>query len=68
VRRRAPTAAAAGVFMADMPSLAQATRVYDEYLQQVSTTGTGQLRYYAVSVIGPRNTIDKMVSKLALLT
>lgn len=36
-------AAAAGVLVANMPSLAQATRVHDEYLEQVSTTGTGQL-------------------------
>jgi hypothetical protein len=57
----------AGVFVADMPSLAQSTRVYDEYLEQVSTTDTDELEYYAVSVIGPRNTIDKMVRKLALL-
>lgn len=60
--------AAAGVLVANMPSLAQATRVHDEYLEQVSTTGTGQLSYYAVSVVGPRNTIDKMAGKLALLT
>jgi hypothetical protein len=46
-------AAAAGVLVANMPSLAQATRVHDEYLEQVSTTGTGQLSYYAVSVVGP---------------
>lgn len=57
----------AGVFVAGMPSLAQSTRVYDEYLEQVSTTDTDELEYYAVSVIGPRNTIDKMVRKLALL-
>ncbi len=66
IRRKA--VATAGVFVADMPSVAQNTRVYDEYLEQVSTTGTDQLSYYAVSVIGPRNTIDKMVRKLALLT
>jgi hypothetical protein len=65
IRRKAVTTA--GVFVADMPSVAQSTRVYDEYLEQVSTTDTDQLSYYAVSVIGPRNTIDKMVRKLALL-
>jgi hypothetical protein len=35
-------------------SLAQSTRVYDEYLEQVSVTGTDELEYYAVSVPGPR--------------
>lgn len=53
---------------ADPLGQAQDTRVYDEYLQQVSTTGTDQLRYHAVSVIVPRSTIDKMVRKLALLS
>lgn len=66
IRRKAVTTA--GVFVADMPGVAQSTRVYDEYIEQVSTTDTDQLSYYAVSVIGPRNTIDKMVRKLALLT
>jgi len=65
---RSKAVATAGVFVADMPSAAQSTRVYDEYLEQVSTTGTDQLSYCAVSVTGPRNTVDKMVRKLALLT
>jgi hypothetical protein len=64
---RSRAVATAGVFVADMPSVAQSTRIYDEYLEQVSTADTERLNYYAVSVIGPRNTIDKMVRKLALL-
>ncbi|GII51733.1 hypothetical protein Pth03_01220 [Planotetraspora thailandica] len=62
---RARADAAEGVFVADMPDLAQATRVYDEYLEQVSASA--ELGYYAVSVIGPRKTVDGIVRKLSLL-
>ena len=65
VRRRA--AAAEGVFVADMPEAAQSTRVYAEYLAQVGTTSTEDLRYLAVSVVGPRNRVDKLVGRLPLL-
>lgn len=64
---RAKATEAEGVLMADMPSLAQSTRVYDEYLAQMSTADTDELSYYALSIIGPRNKIDKIVRKLALL-
>jgi hypothetical protein len=48
-----------------MPSIAQSVRVYDEYVEQLSRTdGVG---YYAVSLIGPRNKVDKIVRKLPLL-
>ena len=62
---RAKAAASLGVFVADMPAAAQHTRVYDEYLAEVATTGTPT--YYAVSIVGPRNRVDKIVGKLPLL-
>ncbi|SEP71741.1 DUF2000 domain-containing protein [Microlunatus flavus] len=65
VRRKA--AAAEGVFVADMPEAAQSTRVYAEYLDQVGTTAAEDLRYLAVSVVGPRNRVDKLVGRLPLL-
>ncbi|HEX3813825.1 MAG TPA: DUF2000 domain-containing protein [Mycobacteriales bacterium] len=62
---RARAVGAEEVFVADMPSQAQSTRVYDEYLQQVSAAT--EISYYAVSLVGPRNRIDKLAKKLSLL-
>lgn len=62
---RVRAAESIGVFVADMPVNAQHTRVYDEYLQQVESAD--ELVYYAISLVGPRNRIDKLVKKLALL-
>jgi hypothetical protein len=56
-----------GVFVADMPRQAQTTRIYDEYLHELSQAEQGQIVYYAVGVIGPRNRVDKLVKKLSLL-
>jgi len=64
---RAKAAASEGVFVADMPAAAQLTRVYDEYLETVAGTASDALPYYAVSVVGPRNRVDKIVGRLALL-
>ena len=50
-----------------MPSLAQSTRVYDEYLGQMVGTRGDEIIYHALSIVGPRNKIDKMVRKLPLL-
>ena len=56
-----------GVFVADMPVQGQATRVYDEYLRQVGETPGAVLAYHAISLVGPRNRIDKLVHRLGLL-
>jgi len=64
---RARAVARADVFVADMPSHAQRTRVYDEYLEHLSQTGDDQITYSAVSIVGPRNAVDKLVKKLPLL-
>jgi len=55
------------VYVADMPAYAQSTRVYDEYLEQLARTSHEELRYYAISIVGPRNRVDKLVKKLSLL-
>ena len=70
------------VFLADMPHAAQTTRVYDEYLSQLSSLTAGPsnpanpagpgnpesaLDYHAISLVGPRKRIDKLIGRLALL-
>jgi hypothetical protein len=55
-------------FVADMPAAAQQTRVYTEYLAAVGTAPAAELDYYAVSIVGPRNPVDKIVGKLSLLS
>jgi hypothetical protein len=63
---RAKAAKSLGVFVADVPVAAQTTRVYDEYLSTVGETKPDDLTYYAVSLVGPRNRIDKIVHGLKL--
>jgi hypothetical protein len=64
---RAKAAAHEGTFVADMPAAAQHTRVYDEYLESVNATTADGISYYAVSIVGPRNRVDKIVGRLPLL-
>jgi hypothetical protein len=65
IRARAVTAA--DVFVADMPVQAQLTRVYDGYLEAVAEHRSAELDLLAVSLVGPRNRIDKTVGRLPLL-
>jgi hypothetical protein len=64
---RAKAAARPDFFVADMPAAAQQTRVYTEYLAAVGDSAESALDYYAVSIVGPRNPLDKIVGKLPLL-
>lgn len=64
---RVKARASLGVFVADMPAAAQHTRVYDEYLSQVAGASAENLAYYALSIVGPRNRVDKIVGKLPLM-
>lgn len=64
---RAKAAAHEGTFVADMPAAAQQTRVYDEYLAAVAETPPAEIEYYAVSIVGPRNRVDKIVGRLPLM-
>ncbi len=55
------------LFVADMPTHAQLTRVYDGYLERVAEHTSGELELLAVSIVGPRNRVDKVVGRLPLL-
>jgi hypothetical protein len=55
------------VLVADMPAVAQQVRVYADYLAQVRDATDERLDYYAVSVLGPRKAIDRLVGSLPLL-
>ncbi|WP_069884331.1 DUF2000 domain-containing protein [Streptomyces luteocolor] len=55
------------VLIVDMPDNAQRVRVYDHYLEHVAGAKATDLVYCAVSLLGPRNRIDKLVGKLPLL-
>ena len=62
---RAGAAASPDMFVADMPAVAQTIRVYDEYLERIA--GADEPAYIAVSIVGPRNQVDRLVRKLPLL-
>ena len=64
---RAKAVAAGDVLVADMPTSAQTNRVYDDYLAELAGTKPEDLAVSAFSVLGPRNRVDKLVKKLALL-
>lgn len=64
---RARAAASDGVLVADMPRSAQTNRIYDEYLGELAGTKPEDLGVSAFSVLGPRNRVDMLVKKLALL-
>lgn len=66
VRRKAD--AHAEVHLADMPLAAQQTRVYDEYLSQLAGSDPDQISYGAVSLVGPRKAVDRIVGGLKLLS
>jgi hypothetical protein len=55
------------MFVADMPAAAQNTRVYSEYLATVGETGSEEIEYYALSLFGPRNRVDRLVGRLPLM-
>lgn len=64
---RMKAAGSPDVFVADMPAAAQSTRVYDEYLSEVAATTTEGTELLAVSIVGPRNRVDRLVGRLPLL-
>jgi hypothetical protein len=64
---RAKASARPDIFVADMPAAAQETRVYADYLSSVGRTPADELDYYAVSIVGPRNPVDKIVGRLPLM-
>jgi len=55
------------LLVVDMPESAQTNRVYDEYLGQLATTATDGIARLAISIVGPRNRVDRLVKRLSLL-
>lgn len=66
-RVRAEAAARDDVFMADMPVIAQETRVYDDYLEQLRGLVHDDIAYAALSLVGPRKRVDRIVGGLGLM-
>ncbi|MCK9793985.1 DUF2000 domain-containing protein [Isoptericola sp. 4D.3] len=64
---RAKATAHEQTFVADMPAVGQAVRVYDEYLDAVSRTPVDDFDYAAVGIVGPRNKVDRIIRSLPLL-
>lgn len=64
---RARATQAQDVLVSDMPGSAQTNRVYADYLRELGETGGAELALRAVSVLGPRNRVDRLVTGLALL-
>ena len=64
---RAKAATPNGVLVVDMPASAQTKRVYDGYLAELAQTKPDDLAVSAVSIIGPRNKVSKLVQNLSLL-
>lgn len=60
--------AAQGLLVVDMPHAAQANRIYDDYLAELAQQNATDVAYNAVSIVGPRNAVDKLVGKLPLLS
>lgn len=56
-----------GFFIADMPLPAQESRIYQEYLDALAILPADELTLLAVSIVGPRNRVDKLVRRLSLL-
>ena len=65
LRRRAETHE--GTFVADMPAAGQEIRVYDEYVSAVTGSDPDEAVYLAVSLVGPKNRIAKLVHGLPLM-
>ncbi|MFE3738535.1 DUF2000 domain-containing protein [Streptomyces sp. NPDC059096] len=64
---RAKAASRADIFVADVPAAAQSTRVYGDFIEAVGETRTEDIDYCAISIVGPRNPVDKIVGKLPLM-
>lgn len=45
----------------------QHTRVYADYLATLEEAPADGIDYYAVSIVGPRKRVDKIVGKLPLM-
>ncbi len=66
-RIRLKAAGSPGCFVADTPLAAQETRVYDEYLDTLRSVAADQIDYSAISLVGPRNRVDRITGRLPLM-
>jgi uncharacterized protein DUF2000 len=64
---RGSAVATEGLLVVDMPQAAQVNRIYDDYLAELAQNDAADLAYSAISIVGPRNTVDKPVGNLPLL-
>lgn len=64
---REKAARRADVLLVDMPVLAQEARVYDDYLAALRAATGEEIAYAALSLVGPRKSVDRLVGGLALL-
>ncbi|SFE40620.1 Protein of unknown function [Actinacidiphila alni] len=64
---RGKAAAKEGVLVVDMPEAAQTARIYDQYLELLAGTKGEDVVYTAISLVGPRNAVDRLVGRLPLL-
>jgi hypothetical protein len=54
------------VHTVDMPEAAQTNRVYQDYLAELTDRPADELPLLALSVVGPRNAVDRLIGKLPL--
>ena len=64
---RAKALAADEVVVVDMPGSAQTNRVYAGYLTELAGTPADRLDLRAVSLLGPKNRVDRLTKRLGLL-
>ncbi|MDR5711728.1 DUF2000 family protein [Nesterenkonia flava] len=64
---RAKAQAREDTYVADMPVSAQQTRVYQEYLETMAGSPAEELVYAALSVVGPRSYIERLIGGLSLM-
>jgi hypothetical protein len=64
---REKAAARPDFVVVDMPAAAQTHRVYDDYLAELARTEPTDLSVCAFSIFGPKNPVEKITKKLALL-
>jgi hypothetical protein len=63
---RGKAAARDDLLVVDMPGQAQTSRLYDEYTAQLGETAEEDFDYLAVSLVGPRNPVSRLVGGLPL--
>lgn len=62
----AVAASDAEMFFATFSSLAQSCKTYDEYVDRMSQTGTGEIDLVGIALYGPKKQVNKLVGSLPL--